>query len=269
MDRAGVLPAIGASLVRPGGVPGISIAGVVMAGEWIKLDLSTPDKPEVFKIARIINIDPDAVIGKLLRLWSWVDSISVDGVVDGVVSTDVDRVCRCDGFAVACESVGWLVIDDVAERITLPNFDNHNGETAKQRALKNRRQAKWRAHASTQTSTPPSTTASTREEKRREEKKKEQKQKPPPAAPVAATMPDLPTWVNREAWDGFAAMRKRERHPLTPRAAKLVLTALGKLRDSGHDPNVVLDQSTRNGWRDVWPVKDSGHASAVGGRVAI
>jgi hypothetical protein len=121
--------------------------------------------------------------------------------------------------------------------------------------------------------TSPNVTRDTEEEEEEEEEakkdqKKKQKQKPP-AAPVAAATPDLPPWIDREAWDGFAAMRKRERHPLTPRAAKLILTELGKLRDSGHDPNVVLDHSTRNSWRDVWPVKDGGRVTAVGGRVAI
>lgn len=150
-----------------------------MAGEWIKLEATTLDKPEVLRIARTLKIDRDAALGKLVRLWSWFDANSVDGVVDGVVDDDVDRMCFCPGFAAACVSVGWLVIDESAERIALPNFDRHNGETAKQRALKNRRQANWRAGkdgcvddgASTETSTRPSTKASTREEKRREEEK--------------------------------------------------------------------------------------------------
>lgn len=92
--------------------------------------------------------------------------------------------------------------------------------------------------------------------------------KKPPAA--AEPMPDLPDWIDPEAWNGFAAMRRRERHPLTPRAAKLVLAELEKLQTAGHDPTTVLDQSTRNGWRDVYAVKPatgvngSGHAAQQG-----
>ena len=31
---------------------------------WIKVEFSTPDKPEVFTIAQAMGIDPDAVVGK-------------------------------------------------------------------------------------------------------------------------------------------------------------------------------------------------------------
>ena len=97
-----------------------------MAGEWIKMEHTLPEKPEVMRMARILGIDPDAVVGKLVRFWGWVDGVSVDGVVDGVVDADIDSICRCSGFASACVAVGWLVMDNVAERATLPNFDNHN-----------------------------------------------------------------------------------------------------------------------------------------------
>lgn len=148
-----------------------------MAGEWIKIEAATADKPEVLRMARLLKIDQDAVFGKLVRLWSWFDSNSVDGVVDGAVDADVDRLCHCSGFAAACISVGWLEFDPATERLTLPNFERHNGETAKKRALKNRRQAKWRASVDGSVDDSvdgaASTSASTREEKRREEKKKQ------------------------------------------------------------------------------------------------
>lgn len=41
-----------------------------MAGDWIKFEIGTSDKPEVRAIAHDLNIDLDAVIGKLLRVWS-------------------------------------------------------------------------------------------------------------------------------------------------------------------------------------------------------
>jgi len=39
-----------------------------MAGDWIKLEHTTPDKPEVFAMADTLGIDPDAVTGKLCRV---------------------------------------------------------------------------------------------------------------------------------------------------------------------------------------------------------
>ncbi|MDE2473295.1 MAG: hypothetical protein KGL35_32460 [Bradyrhizobium sp.] len=98
--------------------------------------------------------------------------------------------------------------------------------------------------------------------------REEQKQEQPPAAPVArvetSKIPDAPDWVQPEAWGGFVAMRKRERHPLTPRAAALVIAELERLRAAGDDPNAVLDQSTRNGWRDVYAIKPNGTPNARG-----
>ena len=48
-----------------------------MAGEWIKIERSTMDKPEILRVARILGIDKDAVLGKLIRLWAWFDAVSV------------------------------------------------------------------------------------------------------------------------------------------------------------------------------------------------
>ena len=90
----------------------------------------------------------------------------------------------------------------------------------------------------------------------KQDQKKNQKQPPAKKSP-AAREPffEIPKWVNQPAWDGFEQMRRKLRYPLTPRAAELVIRRLAELRDEGHDPNAVLDQSTRNAWRDVYPIK--------------
>lgn len=94
-------------------------------------------------------------------------------------------------------------------------------------------------------------------ERTQKEPRENQTQKQPQAA-----LPKPPEYVQAESWSGFVDMRRRERHPLTPRAAQLVIKELDKLRDAGEDPNDVLDQSTRNGWRDVFPIKRNGHGKA-------
>lgn len=144
-----------------------------MASDWIKVEMSTMDKPEVRRIARVLGIDRDAVVGKLVRLWAWFDQNTVDGHVDGVVSTDVDDICGQAGFAAAVADVGWIECDDEAERVSLPNFDRHNGQTAKTRASKSRRQSEWRRKRDADVDAPVdrpvdasvSTSPSTREEK--------------------------------------------------------------------------------------------------------
>ena len=141
-----------------------------MAGEWIKFEINTLEKPEVMRIARTLTIDSSSVIGLLVRFWIWANRNSVDGVVDGVVAADVDAMLSRPGFADAMSAVGWLKCDDAKQRISIPKFDRHNGESAKKRALKNERQTRWRSRKGVSAvDTKASTPASTREEKRRKE----------------------------------------------------------------------------------------------------
>lgn len=113
-----------------------------MASSWIKLEVITPDKPEVYQLAEILNIDPDAVLGKLFRIWCWADQHTTNGNAGSVTKILLDRVAYVSGFADALLSVGWLKNVDGA--LVFPNFERHNGESSKKRALTNRRVAEHR-----------------------------------------------------------------------------------------------------------------------------
>lgn len=131
-----------------------------MAGDWIKFEHATLDKPEVLVLADYMETTPDDVIGKLLRVWVWFDKNSINGDAGGVTNVTlmkfIDRLVDRNGFAACLKKVGWLSDSGV------PNFDRHNGESAKKRALTNKRTKKWRDDSVTQEASP---------EKRREEKK--------------------------------------------------------------------------------------------------
>ncbi|EGE0300373.1 DnaT-like ssDNA-binding domain-containing protein [Escherichia albertii] len=122
-----------------------------MASSWIKVEVITPDKPEIFQIAEILGIDPDAVLGKLVRIWAWADQQTIDGNAGSVTKGVLDRLAFITGFADALISVGWLAYHD--GKLTLPNFERHNGESSKKRALTNRRVAEHRKRV-TQKVTP-------------------------------------------------------------------------------------------------------------------
>jgi hypothetical protein len=134
-----------------------------VAGDWIKMDVGLPEKPEVWRIAGICHIDPDAVVGKLLKVWRWFDSHTEDGNALGVSYALVDFVSGVSGFAEAMALCGWLVQDGII--LTLPNFDHHNGKTAKNRALT----AKRVAFHGSKTNAVIVSDALAREEKRRED----------------------------------------------------------------------------------------------------
>ncbi len=111
-----------------------------MAGDWIKFEVATSDKPEVWAIAGQLGIDPDAVVGKLLRVWAWFDQHTTDGNAPSVTSALLDRCVGVTGFCKAVTLAGWMVDD--GSTISLPNFDMHNGETAKKRCQTAKRVAK-------------------------------------------------------------------------------------------------------------------------------
>ena len=80
----------------------------------------------------------------------------------------------------------------------------------------------------------------------------------------------LPGWVDATAWDGYEAMRKAARKPMTPAARRLAVAELAKLRDAGHDPTEVLRQSTFRSWVGLFPVKAESTAQpGVNGRAPI
>ncbi|WP_316655464.1 hypothetical protein [Ralstonia condita] len=179
----------------------------------MRTDLFT--HPKVFKIAQMLGKDELYAVGALFAFWSWVDKHVVDGHVDGATSQLVDRATRVDGLSAALISVGWMSVSD--EGISIPEFEEHNGDSAKERSLKNQRQARWRARkADGLVDASPSTEASTREEKRREEKK-EQKQKTARVAALSSS--DLVAeGVDEETATEFLALRAKKRAPLTPKA---------------------------------------------------
>lgn len=137
-----------------------------MAGDWIKMQANLPDKPEVWHVSGITGIDPDAVVGKLLRVWAWFDSHTVDGNAVGVSFPLIDRIAGVIGFGEALHLAGWLLLTD--NGLSLPKFDRHNGKSAKSRALSNERVAKCRAKSDIDNGNADTVTKTvTREEKRR------------------------------------------------------------------------------------------------------
>lgn len=109
---------------------------------WMKIDLELPDKPEVHAIASMLNIDPDAVVGKLIRVWQWFDKHTTDGNAYGVTFSLPDRISNVTGFGEAMSFVGWLEQRD--KTLVMPKFDRHTSESAKARALTAKRVSEYK-----------------------------------------------------------------------------------------------------------------------------
>lgn len=105
-----------------------------MAGDWIKIEEVTPDKPEVWQMAVALKLEPDAIMGKLVRVWILAGRICHgDGVTDIAVIQTIDRVTATPGFSKAMIDVEWLAVD--ADKLVFVDFDKHCSKTAKDRAL--------------------------------------------------------------------------------------------------------------------------------------
>lgn len=129
-----------------------------MAGDWIKVERAVLTKPEVLEIADRLEIDRHAVVGKLLEVWFWFDEQTQNGNAANVTHVTllrfIDERVGVTGFGAEMEKAGWLT------NSSMPNFERHNGESAKKRAVTAKRVKRFR---NAQSDTPPLP------EKRREE----------------------------------------------------------------------------------------------------
>lgn len=90
--------------------------------------------------------------------------------------------------------------------------------------------------------------------KRREEKRREEIQGSAfqPPAKVA------------QVWPDFEEHRKKLKKPMTDRARSLIVAKLDSLEKQGHDPIAVLEQSIRQGWQDVFPLRGDSKVTTDG-----
>ena len=68
----------------------------------------------------------------------------------------------------------------------------------------------------------------------------------------------------REAWNGFVAMRKKIKKPLTDRAVKMILNKLEEFAPGDSlTQSKILDQSTLKVWQTVYPLEEKGGKQGV------
>ena len=108
-----------------------------MAGEWIKMGVGLRTHPKVVRIASALKADRLRVIGGLHGVWSIFDGHSADGFLEGYTPEAIDEELGWRGFARAMEAVGWLIVE--SDGLHVPDYEDHNGPTAKRRAMETRR----------------------------------------------------------------------------------------------------------------------------------
>jgi hypothetical protein len=223
-----------------------------MAGDWIKMRADLFTHPKVVRMSSALKADALRTVGGLMSVWCLFDAHSTDGLLEGYTPEVLDDHLRWSGFATAMQGVGWLAVDH-NNGLSLPEFDTHNGQSAKRRA-----QDADRKREDRKASASEADKKRTREEKRREEISPSLRSgvdTPKRAASFDPSSVELPECVSAEDWARWCADRSKRRKPVTPEAAKLQLAKLVAFMADGHLPKDVIDNSIANGYQGLFAPK--------------
>lgn len=126
--------------------------------------------PKVVRILSSTSSDKFRVIGGLHAVWCVFDTHSEDGVLMGYTPETLDHIIGWDGFSSAIIEAGWMSYDG-QKTLILPEFTEHNGQSAKRRAedQKRKKQARKNPISVTEECGQNVDKMRNREEKRREE----------------------------------------------------------------------------------------------------
>lgn len=216
-----------------------------MAGDWIKMRIDLQSHPKVVRILSATKADKFRAIGGLHAVWSVFDTHSEDGCLVGYTPDALDHIIGWQGFSAAMIGVGWMAWDG-AETLTLPEFDEHNGQSAKRRCEDSKRKKNSRKSPQPvrKMSAKDADKSGTREDKSREEEK--------------AIQEVLPDWLPAVRWQDFVDHRKAIKKPMTDRARVGMVKHLQGLKDRGHDVLALMETAIRSGWQDVYEPKTAG-----------
>ncbi|EPJ9743120.1 hypothetical protein LQE22_004297 [Klebsiella oxytoca] len=252
-----------------------------MASNWIKVEVITPDKPEIYLISERLNIDPDMVLGKLIRLWVWADQqiaiSNAESVTGGEQKENksnatvlnkiaIDRITFMPGFADALIQVGWLI--QIGDSLVFSNFDKHNGKSSKKRALTNDRVTKMRdtkrkcnAISNTKCNADNVTSGDQKALPEEEEEEEIKELKDPPKSPRGKAggnkfdplSVELPEWLLPSLWAEWVEYRVALRKPIkTMQGANGTIRELDKYRSEGFTPEQVIRHSIAREYQGLY-----------------
>lgn len=203
-----------------------------VAGDWIKMRTDLRDDPRVLAVADQLQVDPDLIVGKLHRLWSYADKYTTDGLIPHTTASSLDKMLGIEGFSGALTAVHWL--DNEPQGLKIPRFDEHNGTSAKRRAQEATRKAAVRSLSAN--SPQVMRTGSGRDaelEKRREEESIVSPNGDTPASPSSEADPEPPITPNElgAAYNDYCAQRYGLAKVTLPLSAKRREKVNARLRE--------------------------------------
>jgi hypothetical protein len=99
---------------------------------WIKMRTNLMTDPRVVRLAVQLRQPRALVVGACYVLWCLADQHSEDGCLTGYTAEILDELTGLQGFSAGMQAVQWLTISP--DGLQVPRFDEHNSQSAKQRA---------------------------------------------------------------------------------------------------------------------------------------
>jgi hypothetical protein len=117
-----------------------------MAGDWLKVEEVTPDKPEIAILARKLGVSQGDAFLEWFRVYRWAGRSTCPGLVPNLSLADADmlsgaRPGTC--AALASTEIGWMQSD--GHGVGFAKWDRHNSKSAKSRALEQEKKRNQRS----------------------------------------------------------------------------------------------------------------------------
>lgn len=109
---------------------------------WIKVQTTLARSAKMMQFAAVLRMRRREAVGVALDWFCWVDSQCANGYT-GLLPEQVDEVMDCEHLADALLAVGWGFVGEDGF-LYIADFEQHNGESAKARALAAERQARFK-----------------------------------------------------------------------------------------------------------------------------
>lgn len=108
---------------------------------WIKVDIDTPYKAAIDEIMDACQCSRGEAFMAWFNLYVWFDQMTADGTVNASPA-EIDAKAGLPKIAQALQDAGWIAFH--GRRCVISNWAEHNGKSAKSRALHARRNATYK-----------------------------------------------------------------------------------------------------------------------------
>jgi len=229
---------------------------------WIKFRTSLLNHPKVVRIASAICPHDvrrmSVTIGAILHIWAMADTHADGECLPNMSIEALDLLLGVPGFAKAMVDVGWLEERDGS--LYLPNYQEHNGPTAKRRALDQTRKNSVRKLSAScpQSVRSDADVLRTKRESKNKNSNPNGLSPPPPKKPakfnpVSDVQSPFTSREWAEAWAKWCAHRSEIKKPLTRQATESQIAELARMGEER--ALAAIHHSLRGGWQGIFEPK--------------